>query len=227
MSRIAVVVPAGGAGRRMGGVRKPLIELRGQPLLMHSLRPFLDREDVCCIVVALPAELCDEPPAWLTADARVTLVKGGAERTDSVRSALAAVPDDVDIILVHDAARPFVTAAVIERCVREAAAGRCAIAAVAVADTIKRVDRRGMIVESPDRSLLRAAQTPQAFPAEVLRAAYRRAADEGVQDTDDAAIVARYGAAVLVVEGAVENMKITTAIDVEVAEALLARGEQC
>lgn len=228
MSRIAVLVPAGGAGRRMGGVRKPLLELCGEPLLVHCLRPFLAREDVCCVVVALPVELCDAPPAWLTTDPRVRIVRGGAERDDSVRNALAVVPDDVEVVLVHDAARPLVSGAVIERCIREAAAGRCAVAAVPVTDTIKRVDEHGTIVESPDRSRLRAAQTPQAFPAALLRAAHARAASDGVNATDDAALVARYGATVIVVDGAAENIKITTAVDVLVAEALLARsGQRC
>lgn len=219
-----MIVPAGGAGRRLGGVLKPLLELRGEPVLVHCLRPFLARADVCCIVVAVPAELYDAPPAWLTADARVFLVRGGAERDESVRSALAAVPDHADVVLVHDAARPLVDGTVIERCIREAAAGRSVIAAVPVQDTIKRLDEHGMIVETPDRSLLRAAQTPQAFPTAILRSAHERAASDGVRSTDDAAVVAHYGTTVMVVDGALENIKITTPVDVVVAEALLARA---
>jgi 2-C-methyl-D-erythritol 4-phosphate cytidylyltransferase len=111
--RVAVVIPAGGAGRRMGGVSKPLLELRGEPALAHCLRPFLERSDVHWIVVALPPELHDAPPGWLAGDARVRTVAGGAERGDSVRLGLAQVPAEADVVLVHDAARPLVSSAVV------------------------------------------------------------------------------------------------------------------
>ncbi|HEX6306911.1 MAG TPA: 2-C-methyl-D-erythritol 4-phosphate cytidylyltransferase [Longimicrobiales bacterium] len=221
MSGVAVVIAAGGAGRRMGGVVKPLLELRGMPLLRHTLAPFLSRADVRWIVVALPAELAAAPPHWLLGDPRVEVVAGGAERVDSVRHALGAVPAEAAIVLVHDAARPLVSAAVIERCIAAAAAGRSAIAAVRVTDTIKEVDDGGRIVSTPDRRRLWAAQTPQAFPADVLREAHARAAAEGLSATDDAALVARYGGTVVVVEGAPENLKVTTPADLAVAEALL------
>ena len=222
--RVAVLIPAGGAGRRMGGVSKALLDLNGIPILARSIAPFLARPDVVAVAVALPRELTNDAPDWLSADARVRLVAGGAERGDSVRNALAAITQDVDIILVHDAARPLVSADVIDRCVMVAAQGRSAIAAVPVVDTIKEVDEGGRIVATPDRRLLRAAQTPQAFPAAVLRDAYVRAAADGVAATDDAALVARYGGTVVVVAGAPENIKITTPADLAVAEALLARG---
>jgi 2-C-methyl-D-erythritol 4-phosphate cytidylyltransferase len=221
---VAVIVPAGGAGRRMGGVYKAFVDLAGEPLLARCLRPFLARADVCCIVVALPPDLNAAPPAWLLADARVRTVSGGAERDDSVRNALPLVPSDVDVILVHDAARPLVSAAVVARCIDAAASGRCVTAAVPVTDTIKHVAQDGTIVDTPDRSTLRAAQTPQAFPAAVLRAAHARALTDGVRATDDAAVVARIGETVSVVDGAAENIKITTRIDLLVAEALLAGG---
>ena len=222
--RVALLVPAGGAGRRMGGVHKPMLEIAGRPMLERSLAPFLDRSDVVHVIVALPEELCADPPAWLTADARVRVVAGGAERGDSVRNALDVLGDDVDVILVHDAARPLVTDVIIERCIRAAAGGRAAIAAVPVVDTIKEVDEGGRIVATPDRRRLWAAQTPQAFPAAMLRSAHAQAAREGVGATDDAALVARYGDEVIVVEGDPGNLKITTPADIAVAEALIARG---
>jgi 2-C-methyl-D-erythritol 4-phosphate cytidylyltransferase len=207
----------------MGGVTKPFLELSGRPLLQRSMQPFLDRADVHWVVVALPADLAAAPPHWLMSDRRVDIVAGGAERGDSVRNALAAVPAEADIVLVHDAARPLVSAAVIERCVIAAADGRSAIAAVPVIDTIKEVDEGGRITGTPDRRALWAAQTPQAFPAEVLREAHARAAADGVAATDDAALVARYGGKVVVVEGAPENLKVTTPTDLAIAEALLGR----
>lgn len=225
MSSIAVVIPAGGAGLRMGGVAKPLLELAGQSLLQRSVQPFLDRADVHWIVIALPPELASTPPHWLMSDRRIDIVAGGAERGDSVRNALAAVPIEADIVLVHDAARPLVSAEVIERCITAAADGMSAIAAIPVTDTVKEVDEGGRVTATPDRRTLWAAQTPQAFPAEVLRNAHARAASDGVSTTDDAALVARYGGTVIVVEGARENLKITTPADLVVAAALLDQRE--
>jgi 2-C-methyl-D-erythritol 4-phosphate cytidylyltransferase len=205
----------------MGGVLKPFLELAGEPVLARCLRPFLARRDVEWVVVALSPGMLHSPPAWLEADPRVRLVAGGAERGESVGNALAAVPAAAEVVLVHDAARPLVTSAIIDRCVAAAAAGRSVIAAVAVADTIKVVEEDGLIRETPDRTRLRAAQTPQAFPAAVLREACRRAVEDGYTGTDDAALVARYGTSVYVVEGAPDNLKLTTAADLSLAEALL------
>jgi 2-C-methyl-D-erythritol 4-phosphate cytidylyltransferase len=221
MNMIAVVIAAGGAGRRMGGVAKPLLELSGQSMLERGIRPFLDRGDVHWVIIALPSDIAAAPPHWLMTDSRIDVVAGGAERGDSVRNALAAVPMEADIVLVHDAARPLVSAEVIERCVAAAAGGRSAIAAIPVVDTIKEVDDGGRVVATPDRHTLFAAQTPQAFPAEVLRNAHARAAADRVSTTDDAALVARYGGTVIVVEGAPENLKITTPADLTIAAALL------
>lgn len=225
MSSIAVVIPAGGAGQRMGGVAKPLLELAGRSLLQRSVQPFLDRTDVHWIVIALPSELAAAPPHWLMSDRRIDIVAGGAERGDSVRNALAAVPIEADIVLVHDAARPLISAEVIERCIAAAADGLSAIAAIPVTDTVKEVDEGGRVTATPDRRTLWSAQTPQAFPAEVLRNAHARAAADRVSTTDDAALVARYGGTVIVVEGAPENLKITTPADLVVAAALLEQRE--
>lgn len=224
MNRIAVVIPAGGAGRRMGGVRKTVLDVGGEPMLLRSMQPFLARADVHWLVVALPQELHDAPPDWLLSDVRVGTVAGGSERGDSVRNALAAVPPEADVILVHDAARPLVSASVIERCIAAAVNGRSAIAAIPVVDTIKEVDDGGRVEGTPDRRRLWSAQTPQAFPADVLRRAYERALADRVGATDDAALVARYGGTVIVVQGAPENLKVTTPADLVVAEALLARS---
>jgi len=220
--KVAVLIPAGGAGRRMGGVHKPMLDIAGTPMLLRSITPFLQRSDVARVIVALPSDVAAEPPAWLTQDARVSVVAGGAERGDSVRNALAALDDDADVVLVHDAARPLVTHAIIERCIHAAAGGRAAVAAVPVVDTIKEVDAGGRITATPDRRRLWAAQTPQAFPVAMLRRAHERAAQERIGATDDAALVARYGDEAIVVEGAPDNIKITTPADVAIVEALLA-----
>ncbi|HEX7119463.1 MAG TPA: 2-C-methyl-D-erythritol 4-phosphate cytidylyltransferase [Longimicrobiales bacterium] len=217
-----MVIAAGGAGRRMGGVRKQYAELLGEPVLLHSLRPFLAHPSVVCAVVALPAEDAADPPDWLSGlDERIVLVAGGAERGESVHRGLEAVPESVDVVLVHDAARPLVSRAVIDRALAAAAGGVGAVVGVPVTDTLKEVDAEERIVGTPDRSTLRAAQTPQAFPRAMLLDAYRRAAREGVAATDDAALVERYGGTVVVVEGAPENIKVTRPIDLVIAEALM------
>lgn len=211
----------------MGGFRKQYAELLGEPILLRSLRPFLDHPAVACAVVALPAEDAADPPGWLKAlDERVVVVAGGAERGDSVRCGLEAVPEAVDVVLVHDAARPLVTVEVIDRALSVAARGVGVVVAMPVADTLKEVDDEGRVVSTPDRARLWAAQTPQAFPRTMLLDAYRRAAEAGVHATDDAALVERYGGRVVVVEGSAENLKVTRPADLIVAEALLrARGE--
>lgn len=224
MTRAAVLVPAAGAGRRMGGARKPMLELAGEPLLRHTLRPFLPFPEIVQVIVALPPETATHPPVWLTElDPRIRVVAGGAERGDSVRNALAATDASIDVVLVHDAARPLVRGATIERAIAASAAGHSVVAAVRLADTIQQVDSAGAIVATPERDTLRAAQTPQAFPRAVLVDAYARAAAEGVAATDDAALVARCGVRVEVIQGDVENLKVTTPTDLVLAEILLAR----
>lgn len=148
----------------------------------------------------------------------VTVVQGGAERTDSVRAGLAAV-DAADWILVHDAARPLTPPDMIARIVAELRTGRGAvIPAVAVADTIKSIDIHGDVIGTPDRAGLRAVQTPQGFAADVLRRAYAAAGDIA---TDDAALVEQIGESVHVVEGDRLAFKITTTLDMTLAEAIL------
>lgn len=221
-ARAAVVVPAGGSGRRMGGVRKQYLELRGEPILVHALRPFLEHPAVEWVVVALPEEDLTDPPAWLTSlDSRIRLVAGGRERGDSVRAALEAVPDAADVVLVHDAARPLVHSKIIDRALAAAITGVGAVAAIPVADTLKEVGAAHEIRATPDRNRYWRAQTPQAFPRTMLVDAYRRAAAFGIAGTDDASLVEQLGGTVVVVEGAEENIKVTRPGDIELAEAYL------
>ncbi len=220
---VGVVIPAAGVGRRMGGRPKALLELGGQPLLRRTLAPFLADSRVRRVAVALGADLHGSPPEWLAAAApRIRVVAGGERRGDSVHAGLLALDPDTEVVLVHDAARPLVTGAVIDRTIAAAAEGRCVIAAVPAVDTVQEVDDDRRIVRTPDRSRLWLAQTPQAFPYGVLIDAYERAARDGFFATDDAALVARYGAAVHVVEGDAANLKITVPADFVLAEALLA-----
>ncbi|MCG6987681.1 MAG: 2-C-methyl-D-erythritol 4-phosphate cytidylyltransferase [Gemmatimonadetes bacterium] len=219
MIRVGVAVPAAGAGRRMGGVRKPFIELLGEPVLVHALRPLLDDPRVVSVVVALAPEDAASPPSWLVdLDARVGVVAGGDTRTDSVRAALAALPRDLEVIAVHDAARPLVTAEVVARCIDLASGGCGAVAGCPAVDTLKEVGLDGAIVGTPDRARFWHAHTPQVFPADVLRRAY---AMGGGDATDDAALVERVGGEVHLVDDGPSNIKVTRPEDVPVAEALL------
>ncbi|MBW3535383.1 MAG: 2-C-methyl-D-erythritol 4-phosphate cytidylyltransferase [Gemmatimonadetes bacterium] len=217
---MGVVVPAAGAGRRMGGARKPFLELEGEPLLLRALRPFLAHPSVTAVRIALAPEDAADPPPWLTGlDGRIGLVEGGRTRTRSVAAALAALPDGVEIVLVHDAARPLVTRAVLDRCLTAASAGVGAVAGWPATDTLKEVDEDGRVVGTPDRRRIWHAQTPQAFPASLLRRAY--ATLDGDDATDDATLVERVGGTVVMVEGSASNLKVTRPEDLPLAALLL------
>lgn len=219
--RAAVVIVAGGSGTRLGGpVRKQYLRIGGEPVLLRAIRPFLAHPRIHRTVVVLPGVDVAHPPEWLSG-LPVRIVAGGAERADSVLAGLRAVDEDVDRVLIHDGARPFVATGVIDR-VLDAEGG--AIAAVPVTDTIQQVDAGGVIVHTPDRSALWHAQTPQGFPRAAILDAYERAAADGVAATDDAAVYARYAGPVRVVMGAYENLKVTRPEDLPIAEAIAARS---
>jgi 2-C-methyl-D-erythritol 4-phosphate cytidylyltransferase len=221
MSQAAwAVVPAGGRGVRMGR-KKPGIVLAGQPVLRWALDALGRLAEVAGIVVAVPAE---DVAAWrrrLAACRKVrAVVAGGAERQASVLRGLEAVPADVQWIVVHDGARPCLTTALARRVLDAAREHGAAIAALPVAETIKRgVDE--WVKETVDRHGLWSVQTPQAFAASLLRQAHRRAAAEGITGTDDAALVERLGAPVRLVPGLAVNLKITRPEDLRLARALL------
>lgn len=220
-----LIVPAAGRGERLGaGVPKALLPLAGQPLLVHAVRGALASGVVSVVAVAAPADRLDEVQALL--DDQVTnllIVAGGGDRRESVARALAALPAEVDAVLVHDAARcltPPGVFAVVEAALNHGAPA--VIPAVPVADTVKQVER-GIVVGTPDRDTLRAVQTPQGFRRDVLERAH--AATTGAV-TDDAGLVERLGCPVSVVAGHEEAFKITSPLDLVVAEAILARRAQ-
>jgi 2-C-methyl-D-erythritol 4-phosphate cytidylyltransferase len=218
MSAAAVIV-AGGKGLRVGGgIPKQYLEVAGVPVLLRAIRPFLIHDGVDAVVVVLPPPDAESPPEWLRG-LRLRVVAGGAERGDSVWNGLAAVPAGTGIVLVHDGARPFIDAPLIDRVLAGARAGG-AIAAVPVTDTIKQVGPDGVITGTPERARLWRAQTPQGFPLPGLLDAYRRARAEGMAATDDAALYERYVGPVRVVQGAERNIKVTYPQDLAVAECL-------
>jgi 2-C-methyl-D-erythritol 4-phosphate cytidylyltransferase len=223
----AAIIPAAGLGLRLGGeAPKAFREVGGESLLVHAVRGLraAAAADLACFVIAVPPGTEDVVLKVLESyvgAARLHCVAGGTERTDSVRAALELVPvDGIDCILVHDAARPFVPAAVIERVVDAVRAGAPAvIPVVPVTDTIKRVDPAGKVLDTPDRAALVAVQTPQGFEPSLLRRAHALAA-AGV--TDDAMLAERLGVTVQTVEGSEDAFKITRPRDLILAESILA-----
>jgi 2-C-methyl-D-erythritol 4-phosphate cytidylyltransferase len=195
-------------------------------MLLRSLRPFTSHPEVTHVVVVLSREHVDRPPEWLAslAGERLTIVTGGAERADSVRAGLRAMRRDVAVVLVHDAARPFVSRTTIDGVITCARNGVGGVAAVPASDTMKAVDGERIVRTVPRAGLWR-AQTPQGFPRTMLEAAYDRltaspALTAGAAPTDDAELCERAGYNVHVVLDASRNFKITTADDFRVAEAL-------
>jgi 2-C-methyl-D-erythritol 4-phosphate cytidylyltransferase len=207
----------------MGGRKKPFLTLAGEPLLVHALRPFLALEQVRHVVVAVSEEDLEEARGWVPAlDSRVTVVAGGTTRSDSVANAVQALPETVDLILVHDAARPLVSMGTVERCIEGASRGEGAVAGWPATDTLKEVDAQLRILRTPDRSGIWHAQTPQAFPATVLRRVLEDP-DLRARATDDASLVEAAGIPVRMVHGEPDNLKVTRPEDLPVAEFLLAR----
>lgn len=193
-------------------------------MLLRSIRAFLSLDEVAEIVVPLPKEFLHAPPAWLAAiySERVHAVNGGSTRAASVHNGFMALSSSRSIILIHDAARPFVSRDVIARVISKAASGISAIAAAPVRDTLKRSDSRGTIIETVERALMWQAQTPQGFPREVLTRSYDEAlrGSETLSVTDEANLVERAGFEVHVVEDETTNFKVTTREDFALANAL-------
>lgn len=210
-------------GVRLGENKpKAFVHVGGSPMLTRAVQGLIDSGSVDDVVVMVPAELVAETRALLPAsDVPVHVVAGGAERTDSVRAGLAAAPD-ATLVLVHDAARALTPPALVTRVVEALRAGaRAVVPALPVTDTIKSVDTTGAVTGTPDRSGLRAIQTPQGFDAALLRAAYA----VGTQATDDAGLVEMLGATVHTVLGDALAFKITTPLDLVLANTLAARRD--
>lgn len=206
----------------MGGVRKPLIEIGGRSVLQWALAPFLARDDVVEVVVALAGGR--DPETVAGGDARVRVVGGGDSRFGSVAGALDRVTSRANLIAVHDGARPFPPPGAIDACIRLAAAGYGAVAGIPAVDTVKRADEAGRIVETPPREALWYAQTPQVFPRELFTRAVAHCRGTGISLTDDASMVEALGAEVRMVPASGRNLKITRPPDVVTAEAYLVQG---
>lgn len=215
MPSVAVLIPAGGIGTRLGHrTPKQFLSLGGATILKRTLDHFRRHPSVRAIVVAAPAEHLARTRTLVGRGGgrAVEVVAGGATRQESVWCALQAAPDDVEVVLVHDAVRPFIDRRLIDAVIAAAAAHGASICALPIAETVKRV--RDEVVETTlDRALLWAVQTPQGFRSAVLREAHDKARRDGIVGTDDAMLVERLGHPVRVVPGLAGNVKITTPDD--------------
>lgn len=234
-ARTAAVIPAAGRGMRLGpGAPKALRLLNGTPMLVHAVRAMARSRAVSLVVVVAPPDGAAEVRRLLDHHAlpettEIVVVPGGETRQESVRRGLDALPEDIGTVLVHDAARPLVPVDMVDAVAEAVRAGAPAVVpAMPLADTVKQVEPRPVgepepVVGTPDRSLLRAVQTPQGFDRTTLVEAHDKIALEGEGATDDAGLVERLGVEVVVVPGHVEAFKVTRPLDLVLAEAVLAR----
>jgi 2-C-methyl-D-erythritol 4-phosphate cytidylyltransferase len=241
--RVVAIVAAGGQGARLGlPVPKQFVELGGRTILDRSVSALVACEAIGMVIVALPAAQASNPPDYLKHPAgRIVVVAGGARRQDSVANAFAAVPEDTDIVIIHDAARPFVSRDTIERTIEGAVEAGAAIAALPARDTVKLADvtetewvgaefgdplpavspkRIPAVKKTLPRDTIFLAQTPQAFRRDVLARAIELG-QQGTDATDEAFLAEQAGATVLLVPGEPTNLKITTAADLAFARGLL------
>jgi 2-C-methyl-D-erythritol 4-phosphate cytidylyltransferase len=223
---VVAVVPAAGSGERLAaGIPKAFYQLDGHTLVERAVQGLLDSGAVDTVVVAVPPDLTDE--AKLILGDKATIVAGGADRTESVSLALSALSAATvpEFVLVHDAARALTPPELIVRVVDALRAGHGAVVpALPLHDTIKAVDANGVVLGTPERAGLRAVQTPQGFATDLLMRAYRAYQDAGTADfTDDASLVEHLGAQVQVVDGDPLAFKITTQLDLLLAQSIVRR----
>jgi 2-C-methyl-D-erythritol 4-phosphate cytidylyltransferase len=227
MSRFAVILPAAGKSSRFGDREKKVFTaLAGKPVWLRSAEMFVNRADVCRTFLVVAPE--DQELFQIRFGAHASLlgveiVAGGAERFDSVAAALALVPADIDLVAIHDAARPCLTGSLVDTVFAAAAKTGAAMLALPVSDTVKKADDHGKVESTIPRRGLWLAQTPQVFRREWLVSAYAARTKKGPQEiTDDAQLIEAAGHAVYLVTGSSANVKITTREDLALAEALLA-----
>ena len=225
LKRCGAVIVAAGTASRMGGIDKVMAPIKGEPMILRTVRNFQNCDAISEIVIVTRPDLIVPITNLCKNMGKVTaVVAGGNSRQESVNLGLNALGDKVKLVAVHDGARPLITWQVIDRVVRAANTYGAAAPAVSVKDTIKVVE--GYVVKNtPDRATLRAVQTPQVFDYDMLRGALKKAELDGAQVTDDCSAVERIGLTVKIVEGDERNIKVTTPMDLKIAEMLLEEME--
>ena len=216
----AVIVAAGTASR-MGGIDKVMAPLKGEPMLLHTVRTFQNCDAIREIVVVTRQDLLTTVMGLCkNMDKVKAVVAGGKDRPESVRLGMNALSSKVKLAAIQDGARPLITPAVIDRTVRAAHTYGAAAPGVPVKDTVKIVEG-GLVADTPDRSRLQAIQTPQVFDFDLLKGALKKAAQDGAAITDDCSAVELLGYKVKIVEGDERNIKVTTPVDLKVAQLFL------
>ena len=227
MTKTAAVIVAGGQGKRMGGsIKKQYIRLEGKEILAYTIEVFNKCTFINEIIVVVSEDEIEKVRENIINKYRfekvTKVVAGGKERQDSVYNGLAVVSDEIEYVMIHDGARPFIKEETLKAVLEETIRKEAAVAAVPVKDTIKMVNKENRQVEAtPKRELLWMIQTPQSFRKELLIAAYNYAKEKGVEVTDDSMLVEAYGYPVYIVEGDYRNIKITTPEDIIIGEAFL------
>ena len=221
LRRCGAVIVAAGSASRMGGIDKVMAPLGGEPMIVRSVRAFQDCSCISEIVVVTREDLIRPITALLSGmDKVIAVVCGGKTRQESVQLGLNTLSKKVQLAAIHDGARPLVSYEVIDRAVRAANTYGAAAPGIPVKDTIKEV-AGGVVTATPDRAALRAVQTPQVFDFDLLRGALKKAKEDGAQVTDDCSAVERLGFTIKLVEGDERNLKVTTPLDLKIAEMLL------
>ena len=221
LQKCGAVIVAAGSASRMGGIDKVMASLKGEPMIVRTVRAFQNCDAIKEIIIVTREDLI-RPISGLCSkmDKVKAVVVGGSSRQESVGLGLNALSSDIQLAAIHDGARPLITDAVIDRTVRAAHSYGAAAPAIPVKDTIKVVQGR-LVKETPDRSSLMAVQTPQVFDFDLLRGALKKAEEEGAAVTDDCSAVERTGMRIKIVEGDERNLKVTTPMDLKIAELLL------
>lgn len=221
LKRCGAVIVAAGSASRMGGIDKVMAPLGGEPMIVKTVRAFQSCEAIAEIIIVTRQDLV-APIQELCRDMDKVraVVIGGASRQESVWLGLNAFSGKIQMAAVHDGARPLISWELIDRTVRAANSYGAAAPAIPVKDTIK-VEGSGLVESTPDRSRLRAVQTPQVFDFDLLRGALQKAREDGAEVTDDCSAVERLGMKIRLVEGEERNLKVTTPLDLKIAELLL------
>ena len=221
LRRCGAVIVAAGSASRMGGIDKVMAPLKGEPMIVHTVRAFQNCDAIREIVIVTRPDLIMPITKLTNAFNKVTaVVTGGSSRQESVSYGMNALSEKCELAAIQDGARPLVTWQLIDRVVRAAHAHHAAIPVIPVKDTIK-VSNSALVVSTPDRSTLRAVQTPQVFDFDLLRGALKKAAEDGAEVTDDCSAVELLGMSVRTVEGDERNLKVTTPLDLKLAEMLM------
>jgi 2-C-methyl-D-erythritol 4-phosphate cytidylyltransferase len=218
------LIVAGGHGKRMGAeIPKQLLELNGKTIIEHTLAPFMSCKLIDGIIISASLEIIERIEKITNSlnDIKpVIVIEGGKERQDSVLNGINAVPSDTDIIVIHDAVRPFITADLITECIITAEKHGSVSVMRPIKETVKIVSN-GVIEKTLDRSKLWITQTPQAFRTEIIKKAHEKAKNDNFMGTDDCILVERIGLKVHVIEGSDKNIKITTPADLIIADSIL------